>query len=238
MFPFYYWLPEVHCEANISISLLLAGLLLKLSLYGIIRFILSTFFISLRYLSSLIIVLTVIGILIITCSLFRYFDLKKIIALSSIIHLNTAFISLFSLSTIGLLATIIISLSHSLSSIALFLFTGLLINKSSSRYVESINFMYIGLRTVLFLIILANLSFPGSINFISELVNIIALYSIDYLLCYYFLFLSLFTTILWFILFNIKLPFNYCFNLIYLHYFILFYLLFIIYYLGFYLLLL
>lgn len=169
---------------------------MKLSLYGVIRFILSSFFISIRYLSSLIIIITLIGILIITVSLFRYFDLKKIIALSSIIHLNTAFISLFSLSTIGLLGSIIISLSHSITSIALFLFTGLLINKSCSRYIESINFIYIGLRVILFLIILSNLSFPGSINFIAELINLISLYSIHYLLCYYFLFISLLTTIL------------------------------------------
>ena len=44
-FPFYYWLPEVHCEANTSISLFLAGLLSKLSIFGIIRFILCTFYI-------------------------------------------------------------------------------------------------------------------------------------------------------------------------------------------------
>ena len=43
MFPFYYWLPEVHCEANTSISLLLAGIVLKLSIYGILRFILTSF---------------------------------------------------------------------------------------------------------------------------------------------------------------------------------------------------
>ena len=43
-FPFYYWLPEIHCEANTSISLLLAGIILKLSIYGIMRFILYSFF--------------------------------------------------------------------------------------------------------------------------------------------------------------------------------------------------
>ena len=153
---------------------------MKLSLYGVIRFILSSFIISIRYLSSLIITTTLIGLLIITFSLFRYFDLKKIIALSSIIHLNTGLISLFSLSTIGLISTITISLSHSLSSIALFLFTGLIINKSSSRYIESINFISFTLRVLLLFILLSNLSFPGSINFISELSTIIALYSIDY----------------------------------------------------------
>jgi len=48
-FPFFYWLPEVHSESNSSISLLLAGLILKLSIYGLMRFILSTFYLSLLF---------------------------------------------------------------------------------------------------------------------------------------------------------------------------------------------
>ena len=54
-FPFYYWLPEVHCEANTSISLFLAGLLSKLSIFGIIKFILCTYYLSSRFLSSILI---------------------------------------------------------------------------------------------------------------------------------------------------------------------------------------
>ena len=52
-FPFYYWLPEVHCEANTAISLFLAGLLLKLSIFGLIRYILASYYLSLRFLSSI-----------------------------------------------------------------------------------------------------------------------------------------------------------------------------------------
>ena len=91
-FPFYYWLPEVHCEANISIPLFLAGLLLKLSIFGIIRFILSTFYLSFRFLSSIFIYTILLGIIIINGSYFRYYDLKKTIALSPILHLNLTFI--------------------------------------------------------------------------------------------------------------------------------------------------
>jgi len=75
-FPFFYWLPEVHSESNSSISLLLAGLILKLSIYGLMRFLLSTFYISLLFLTALLLSLTLLGVLIIACSCFRYFDLK------------------------------------------------------------------------------------------------------------------------------------------------------------------
>jgi len=54
-FPFLYWLPEVHCEAHSSISLYLAGLLSKLGIFGIIRFILSSFFLIILFLSSFLI---------------------------------------------------------------------------------------------------------------------------------------------------------------------------------------
>ncbi len=86
-FPSYYRSPEVHCEANTSIPLFLAGLLLKLSIFGIIRFILCTFYSSSRFLSIILIYLILIGIIIINSPYFRYYDLKKTIALSPILHL-------------------------------------------------------------------------------------------------------------------------------------------------------
>ena len=101
-FPSYYRSPEVHCEANTSISLFLAGLLTKLSIFGIIRFILCTFYSSSRFLSIILIYLILIGIIIINSPYFRYYDLKKTIALSPILHLNLVFYSLLSSNSSGL----------------------------------------------------------------------------------------------------------------------------------------
>ena len=70
-FPSYYRSPEVHCEANTSIPLFLAGLLLKLSIFGIIRFILCTFYSSSRFLSIILIYLILIGIIIINSPYFH-----------------------------------------------------------------------------------------------------------------------------------------------------------------------
>ena len=151
-FPFFYWLPEVHSESNSSISLLLAGLILKLSIYGLIRFILSTFYLSLQFLTTFLLIFTLLGVLIITCSCFRYFDLKKIIAFSSILHLNLVLVSCLSFNSCGLLSGIFISLSHSFSSIALFLLAGLLINKTYSRYIDSIFMLDLILRAILVLL--------------------------------------------------------------------------------------
>ena len=97
-FPFFYWLPEVHCEVNSSISLFLAGLLLKLGVFGFVRFILCSFFLSLGFLCSFILSFTLLGMIIVSCSCFRYFDFKKIIAFSSILHLNLSILTLYSFS--------------------------------------------------------------------------------------------------------------------------------------------
>jgi len=207
-FPFYYWLPEVHCEANTSISLFLAGLLLKLSIFGIIRFILCTFYLSLRFLSSILIYIILIGIIIINSSYFRYYDLKKIIALSSILHLNLTFHSMLSLNSSGIYCSIIIPLSHSLSSIALSLFMGLLINKTNTRLIDSLFFISSILRLLLSFFLLSNNSFPSSINYIGEIFALLSFISIDLLFSLFFIFISFLSTLFWFIVLNRKLPYH------------------------------
>jgi len=71
--------------------------------------------------------ISLIGVLIVSCSCFRFFDLKKIIAFSSILHLNLTLVSIYSLNSIGVLSGIITSISHGFSSVGLFLFSFLLI---------------------------------------------------------------------------------------------------------------
>lgn len=233
-FPFFYWLPEVHSESNSSISLLLAGLILKLSIYGLIRFILSIFYLSLLFLTTLLLTLTLLGVLIIASSCFRYFDLKKIIAFSSILHLNLVLVSLLSFNSCGLLSGMFISLSHSFSSIALFLLAGLLINKTYSRYIDSIFMLDLILRVLLVLFLLANLNVPGSINFIGELLSLISIISIDTLFIIFFLFTSFLSSLLWFIILNRKLTYNYSYSLSVIPLLILMWLFIIIFYFGLY----
>lgn len=232
-FPFYYWLPEVHCEANSSISLLLAGLLLKLGIFGIIRFILSSFFLPLRFLSSFVLSISLIGIILASCSSFRYYDLKKMIAFSSIIHLNLAFCSLMCMNACGIIASIISSISHSLSSSSLFMYAGVLINKVYTRYYESFFFLSQIMRTLLLFVMLTNLGFAMTLNFVGEMFALIGLFSIDslWLVCYW---LSCFlSTFYWFTILNRKLPYYLVyFSLNYIELMILSWLLIINYFSG------
>jgi NADH:ubiquinone oxidoreductase subunit 4 (subunit M) len=204
-FPFYYWLPEVHCEVNTSISLFLAGVLLKLGIYGILRFIYSSFYLSIGFGSSVIISVSIVGLIIISCSCFRFMDLKKIIALSSILHLNLTLVSIYSCSSIGLFCGIITSISHGYSSLSLFLFAGCLINKTYSRYIDSFFFIDVESRGIFLLLLIANLSFPGSLNFVSEIVALISITFFSTFICFLFLLANIISFIYWFLLFNRRL---------------------------------
>jgi len=234
-FPFYYWSPEVHCEANTSISLFLAGLLSKLSIFGIIRFILCTFYSSSRFLSTSIIYIILVGIIIVSSAYFRYYDLKKTIALSSIQHLNLVSYSVISLNSSGLLCSIIIALSHSLSSIGLSLYVGIPINKTNTRLLDAVFFMSSISRLLLSFLLLASNSFPSSINYVGEIFTLISIISIDVLFTLYFLLISPLSTLFWFIVTNRKTPYysshyRYCS----LYYLLLWWLLIGIYLMGIY----
>ena len=169
---------------------------------------------------------------------FRYYDLKKTIALSPILHLNLVFYSLLSSNSSGLYRAIVIPLPHSLPPIGPSLFMGLLINKTNTRLLDASFSVSSILRLLLLFFLLANNSFPSPINYIGEIFALLAIISIDVLFTLVFLLVSSLSTLFRFIVLNRKLPYysSYYFYFI-IYYYLLLYLLLYIYLLGIYLLL-
>lgn len=179
MFPFHIWLPEAHVEAPTVGSVLLAGILLKLGVYGFIRFSLMLFPFASFYFSPLIYALSIIGILYASLAALRQTDLKRIIAYSSIAHMNLVTIGIFSFNTIGIEGSIFQSISHGFVSGGLFLLIGIIYERYHTRFIYYyggiVHFM--PLYSMLFLIFtFANIALPGTSSFAGEFLLLTAIY--------------------------------------------------------------
>ena len=171
MVPFHIWLPEAHVEAPTIGSVILASLLLKLGGYGFIRFVLPMFPFGTYYFLPLLQILGVISILYASLSTIRQSDIKRIIAYSSIAHMNLIVLGLFSCTFYGIDGAIYLMIGHGIVSSGLFFCVGVLYDRYHTRLIRH----YGGIGQLMpifgiffFLFTLANMSFPGTSNFIGE----------------------------------------------------------------------
>jgi len=186
MFPFHVWLPEAHVEAPTVGSVLLAGILLKLGVYGFLRFSLTLFPDASLFFSPLVYLLSVLGVIYASLTAIRQTDLKRIIAYSSVAHMNLVTLGIFSFNTIGIEGSILQSISHGFVSGAMFLLVGILYNRYHSRLL----YYYGGLVHVMplysaiFLIFtMANIALPGTSSFVGEFLLLCGIYKTNVVAC-------------------------------------------------------
>jgi len=188
MFPFHIWLPETHVEAPTVGSVLLAGILLKLGVFGFLRFSLTLFPQASFYFSPLVYILSICGVIYASFSAIRQTDFKRIIAYSSVSHMNLVTLGIFSFNIIGLEGSIMQSISHGFVSSAMFFMIGILYDRYHSRLL----YYYGGLvhampvYAAIFLIFtMANIALPGTSSFVGEFLLLLGIFKMNILAAFF-----------------------------------------------------
>ena len=170
------WLLKAHVESPLGGSIILAAIVLKLSLYGILRLILPLLPKAYIYFTSVIYVIGVITIIYASFSTLRTIDVKELIAYSSVSHAAVYLLGVFSNSVQGIEGAITLGLAHGFVSSGLFICAGgILYDRSSTRLIT----FYRGIAQVMplfsvlfFILCLGNAGTPLTVNFVGEFMSL------------------------------------------------------------------
>jgi proton-translocating NADH-quinone oxidoreductase chain M len=187
MIPVHLWLPEAHTIAPTPGSMILASLLLKLGGYGILKWLIPIYPESFIYFQPFILILSIISSCYCCATALRQIDIKRIIAYSSIVHMNVCIFAIFSLSNLAIKASIFEMFSHGIISTALFYIIGCLYSRYKTRtlayYRGMANFMPY-MSTFFFIFILANSAVPLTSGFVGEFLMLAATISVKPMYCF------------------------------------------------------
>jgi len=176
VFPLHTWLPDAHTEAPTAGSVILAGVLLKMGTYGMLRFCLPLFSQASRHFAPFIGFLAVIGIIYGSLVAMVQPDLKRLVAYSSVAHLGFVVLGIFAFNTLGIEGAIYQMCNHGVSTGALFILVGMLDDRRHTRLIRDFG----GLATTVpvyatfFMIVtLSSLGLPLLNGFVGEILIIL-----------------------------------------------------------------
>jgi NAD(P)H-quinone oxidoreductase subunit 4 len=174
IFPFHTWLPDAHVEASTPISVLLAGVLLKLGTYGLLRFGVGLFLDAWTVLAPWMATLAAVSALYGASCAIAQKDMKKVVAYSSIAHMAYILLAAAATTRLSITAAIFQMVSHGLISAMLFLLVGVVYKKTGSRDVYFLKGLLNPERglpiagSLMILGVMASAGIPGMVGFIGE----------------------------------------------------------------------
>jgi len=175
IFPFHTWLPDAHVEAPTAISVLLAGVLLKMGTYGLLRMSIPTFPEATYVLAPFLGILAVINIVYGAMVAMAQTDLKKLVAYSSIGHMGFAILGMATLNKYGMTAAQLQIINHGIISGSLFLLVGVLYDRAHTRDLNVFGGLLPQMRVygiVMVIASMANLGLPGLAGFWGEFLSL------------------------------------------------------------------
>jgi len=171
MFPFHTWLPDAHVEAPTAISVILAGVLLKMGTYGILRICYPMFPEITKDLAWYIALFGMINIIYGALCAMAQKDFKKLIAYSSVSHMGFVLLGMAALNTMGISGAVLQMFNHGTITAMLFIIVGVIYDRAHTRGIEEFGGLatqmpiYTGFTTLAFF---AAIGLPGLSGFISE----------------------------------------------------------------------
>ena len=182
MFPVHTWLPDAHVEAPTAGSVILAGVLLKMGGYGILRFSIPLFPVGSFVFTDLVFVLSVIAIIYTSFIAIAQEDIKKLIAYSSVAHMGFVTMGIFTFTDQGIQGGVFQMISHGLISAALFLSVGVIYDRLHTREIA----VYGGvvkkmpIYAAFFLVFtMANIGLPGTSGFVGEFLTLLGAFKVN-----------------------------------------------------------
>ncbi len=179
LFPLHTWLPDAHVQAPTAGSVILAGVLLKMGGYGLIRFALPLFPDAVRLYQWPALVLGTIAISYGALIALVQTDIKKLVAYSSVSHMGYVVLGIFSLNAAGMSGAIYQMLAHGISTSGLFLVVGMIYERRHTREISAFGGLakVMPLFAVAFLIIvLSSAALPGTNGFVGEFLILLGLW--------------------------------------------------------------
>ncbi|BAZ04654.1 proton-translocating NADH-quinone oxidoreductase, chain M [Calothrix sp. NIES-3974] len=174
--PFHTWLPDAHVEASTPISVLLAGILLKLGTYGILRFGMNLLPEAWAYVAPWLAIWAVVSVLYGSSCAIAQRDMKKMVAYSSIGHMGYVLLAAAAATKLSMLGAVMQMISHGLISALLFLLVGVVYNKAGTRDLDALHGLFNPERgmpvigSLMVLGVMASAGIPGMVGFISEFI--------------------------------------------------------------------
>jgi NADH-quinone oxidoreductase subunit M len=180
--PLHTWLPDAHTEAPTAGSVLLAGVLLKVGTYGLVRFNLALFPEASRYFATAVSILAVIGIVYgAVCALIQT-DVKRLVAYSSVSHLGFVVLGMFAFTQQGVTGSVAQMVNHGLATGALFLLVGMIYERTHTRQLDELG----GLATpmpwlwgALLFAVVASVGLPGLNSFVGEFLIVVGTFAVS-----------------------------------------------------------